>query len=364
VQELVDSVRQRDDLEITVLRLLGATSDRTSGGEVSYLAEIEHPPRAQLDAWPGEPLADHPLRQSWARPGGPAELLAWADDRLADHGLTRTGAAEQRRTWNLSALWQIPTSGGGVWLKAVPDFFAHEGAVIDWIGTPVAPRLIDFASGRALLAHIEGAANHEVRDEPALHPMVGLLTELQQRAIGRLDELVRIGVPDRRLPTMVAPLAAVVEHWGGSLDLPQRRSLDALVSGLPDRCAAVAECGVPDTLVHGDFHPGNVAGRRGGHVILDWGDSFIGHPLLDELAFAERLPPSGQIAARGWFLTAWERMVPGSDPARASHLLQPVVPLLAAAMYANFCSNVEPDERIYHESDLVRMLHRAAVPDE
>jgi len=34
---------------------------------------------------------------------------------------------------------------------AVPDFFAHEGAVIDWIGAPVAPRLLDFAPGRALL---------------------------------------------------------------------------------------------------------------------------------------------------------------------------------------------------------------------
>ena len=67
------------------------------------------------------------------------------------------------RTWNLSALWRIPTRGGRVWLKAVPDFFAHEGAVIDWIGVPVAPRLIDFDSGRALLVDIEGPTNHEVR---------------------------------------------------------------------------------------------------------------------------------------------------------------------------------------------------------
>jgi hypothetical protein len=117
-------------------------------------------------------------------------------------------------------------------------------------------------------------------------------------------------------------------------------------------------------LVHGDFHSGNVAGRPGGYVILDWGDSFIGHPLLDELAFTEHLPPSGRTAAHGWFLTAWEHIVPGSDPARADHLLKPVVPLLAAVMYANFCATIEPDERIYHKSDVVRMLHRAASPGE
>ena len=67
------------------------------------------------------------------------------------------------RTWNLSTLWRIPTDAGLIWLKAVPGFFAHEGAVIDWIGAPVAPRLIDFATGRALLADIAGGANHHYR---------------------------------------------------------------------------------------------------------------------------------------------------------------------------------------------------------
>src|SRR3712207_9187182 len=74
------------------------------------------------------------------------------------------------------------------WLKAVPDFFAHEGAVLDWIGPPVAPRLVDFTPGQALVAEVAHADNHEVREEPALRPMVALLTGLQQRALGRLDD--------------------------------------------------------------------------------------------------------------------------------------------------------------------------------
>ena len=187
--DLVAAVRERDGIEITVLRLLQTRSDRIAGGEVSYLAETDRPPSASLADWPGDPLADHPLRQVWARPGGPAEILGWAEERLADRGLTRTGPAEQMRTWNLSTLWRIPTDEGLIWLKAVPDFFAHEGAVIDWIGAPVAPRLIDFATGRALMADIAGGANHELQDPAALRPMVRLLTDLQQRALDRLDEL-------------------------------------------------------------------------------------------------------------------------------------------------------------------------------
>lgn len=358
--DLVTAVRERDGIEITVLRLLHTASDQISGGEVTYLAETDRPPLVTLASWPGDPLTDQPLRQTWAHPGGPAELLAWADGRLARAGLGRTGRAQQMRTWNLSALWRIPTRGGRVWLKAVPDFFAHEGAVIDWIGAPVAPRLIDFDAGRALLVDIEGPTNHEVRDPESLWPMVELLTGLQHRALDRLPELLALGVPDRRLSTVVARAAAVLERWGSTLRPGERRSLETVVAGLPARVAAVANCGVPETLVHGDFHAGNVAGRPGGYVILDWGDSFIGHPLLDELAFVERLPPAVQIAARGWFVDAWQLAVPGSQPARAIELLEPLVSFEAAAMYARFCAAIEPDERIYHASDVVRMLRRAA----
>ena len=360
--DVVAAVRERDGLEITVLRLLASRSDGMMGGEVDYLAETDRLPRTPLSPWPGDPLADQPLRQGWARPCGPAELLAWADDRLAAHGVRRTGPAQQMRSWNLSALWRMPTSAGLLWLKAVPSFFAHEGAVIDWIGAPVAPRLVDFAAGRALMADIEGETNHDVRDEVALRPMVRLLTGLQQRALGRVEELTAVGVPDRRLATMIPRITAVVDEWGRTLDQADRRALDALVAGLPDRVAAVDACGVPDTLVHGDFHPGNVAGRPGDYVILDWGDSFVGHPLLDELLFVYRLAPSGRLAARGWFVRDWQAIVPGSDPARAADLVEPMVPLLAAVMYANFCAAIEPDERIYHESDAIAMLRRAATP--
>ena len=39
----------------------------------------------------------------------------------------------------------------------------------------------------------------------------------------------------------------------------------------------------------------------------------------------------------------------------------PVLPLQAAVMCADFCAGIELDERIYHESDVVRMLHQAIV---
>ncbi len=53
-----------------------------------------------------------------------------------------------------------------------------------------------------------------------------------------------------------------------------RRNLDSLVEDLPGHFAALNACGIPDSLVHGDFHPGR-------YRILDWGDCGIGNPMLD-----------------------------------------------------------------------------------
>ena len=73
-----------------------------------------------------------------------------------------------------------------------------------------------------------------------------------------------------------------------------RSTLDGFVAGLPARFAEVAACGVPDTLVHGDYHPGNVRGTPGRLVMLDWGDTGVGQPLLDLPAFLEAVPPSSR----------------------------------------------------------------------
>ena len=209
-------------------------------------------------------------------------------------------------------------------------------------------------------SEIPGPGNHETRGPDLLLPMVELLTRLQERSVGRADELLARGVPDRRLHRMLPRVRAVAGEHGSALDAAERRTLDALVDELPQRVQDIDSCGIPDALVHGDFHPGNVAGSVDRYVIIDWGDSFIGNPLVDELAFVRPLGPADRAAARDSFVQAWRRIEPSCDPLRAAELLRPLLPLLAAVMYADFCAAIEQDERVYHASDVVTMLRQAA----
>ena len=117
---------------------------------------------------------------------------------------------------------------------------------------------------------------------------------------------------------------------------------------------------MPNTLVHGDFHPGNVRGIAPDLVILDWGEVGLGHPILDQLTFCSRLSPADRTAVKNHWARRWQQFYPGADPARAATLLQPVTSLMGAVVYQDFLDNIEPDERRYHLHDPLRSL-RAAV---
>ena len=293
---------RRYGLDIVLLRLLEASVPRMPGGVVTYLAETAANPSLvrglPLEPWSDEPLHDRPHRQSWARPGGPAEHLAWAADRLCSSGVQPTGVPQQRKTWNLSTLWRLPTDHGPVWLKVVPDFFAHEGAIIAAIARPSVPRLFAQEPGRLLMADLPGD-NFDTRGT-ALAPMVDRLTQIQADWIDRAADLLRLGLPDQQLHLLPAHIEQLVTDRLPHFTPDDQRTLTGLVDDLDRRCRAVTDCGVPETFTHGDFHPGNVHGSSPDYVIIDWGDSCLSHPLSDALAFTRPLPPADQTLASSW----------------------------------------------------------------
>ncbi len=350
-------------IEAVILRLLHADLPRPPGGAVVYLAEVREPlPGAaaeQLVPWT-EPLDDDPRRLRWASPGGPDADVDWASTILRARGLEPAGPAEQIRTWNLSSIWRLPLRAGSAWLKVVPPFFAHEGDILRRLqGGPV-PRLLGHDRDRILLADIPGEDRYDA-DAPELLEMVTQLVELQAAWVGRSDELLGIRLPDWRGPALSASIAVVLQRRGADLRAADRRLLEAFVADLPARFAAIGSCGIPDTLVHGDFHPGNVRGVAGSLVLLDWGDCGVGHPMLDVAAFLDRIPSDAvdRVCDRWW--AAWRTWIPGSDPGRASALLAPIAAARQALIYQVFLDGIEPSEHPYHRDDPPDWLRRTAA---
>jgi len=362
---IVAGARTRFGLDVTVLRLLETELPSAHGGAVTYLVEAD--PAAVVAAGPGlnlEPwsasLGEDHRRPPYARPGGPAEDLAWAGSVLAGLGQERSGPAEQDRTWNLSSLWRLPTSDGATWLKVVPSFFEHEGALIDRLRGDAVPTLLGRDGARMLFAEVPGEDRYDA-PLPELLEMIQILVDIQVRWLSRTGELAALGLPDWRAPAVSEVIAEVIERSRATLMRDDQSVLAAFLSGLPDRFTKIEACALPDGLIHGDFHPGNVRGSPGRLILLDWGDSGIGHPLLDESAFLDRIEPADVAAVRAYWHAAWRRAVPGSDPDRASDLLAPVAAARQAVIYRRFLDNIEPSEHAYHRADVPDWLRRTAA---
>jgi Ser/Thr protein kinase RdoA (MazF antagonist) len=366
VAPVVAAARARLGFTPTILRLLRASRAAPPGGEAIYLAEVEAPlpPRPRLAPWRGD-LTDQPLRVAYAKPGGPGADLAWARSTLAAIGLRPEGAPAQIRTWNLSSLWRLPLTQGAAWLKVVPPFFAHEGAVLDHLRGEAVPRVLARDGGRVLLEEIPGEDLYE--SSPALRlAMIEMLVDLQHRQATKVETLLALGAPDWRGAALATTLPQALARIEGDLSPDDVRRLDWFAEGLPARMRALEGCGVPDSLVHADFHPGNVRGDDGRLTLLDWGDCGVGQPLLDTTAFMEPLARESHSALLAHWDSLWRDRRPGCDPERARRLLAPVTAALKAMIYLGFLERIEPAEHPYHRADPAIWRDRAlaALRDE
>ena len=371
VADVVAGARAAFGVDVTVLRLLRVERATTAdGGPVTYLAEVDGDVPADLLAPvpadvspPADPMADDPRRAPYARPGGPAADLAWTVARLAERSQRLTGTPRQLRTWNLSSIWQLPTSAGAAWLKVVPAFLAREGSVLGALSPSLRPPLLAADGARVLLGDVPGEDQYGARGERILE-LAGLLATWQQEWTGRTAEILDLGGVDRRPGAVVPAVRAVhARHratLGSLLDGAESAALAALVDGLDARFEAVAGCGLPDVLVHGDFHPGNVRGRPGVFAVLDWGEAGAGNPAFDVLTLTAGLDDADAGRVVTLLADGWRRRVPGADLLRAVELLRPVAPLLGAVTYQEFLDAIEPDEYPYHAGDPVDCLRAAA----
>jgi Ser/Thr protein kinase RdoA (MazF antagonist) len=234
----------------------------------------------------------------------------------------------------------------------MPPFAVHEAHVIALIAR-ADPRLIptvladDPTHRRVLFDAVPGEDAWEAPPE-LIRAALGRWVAVQAALAGSDGG----PVPARPPADLAAGLRALLDgDTGGQLSAGERRAAADLANRLPAVVDALDACGLPATLVHGDFHPGNwrVDGRR--LTFLDFGDASIGHPALDGVRLRDFLPPDRRAPVASAWCDAWARHRPGSDPARALALAGPLTHLAGAVRYQEFLDNIEASERRYHEAD-------------
>jgi hypothetical protein len=276
------------------------------------------------------------------------ELLQWASDHV-----DLTGRPVQVKTWNLSGLFRLPTADGPVWLKAIPGFAAAEPAAIAAVAQVdpgLVPAVLASGPGRLLLADVPGADCWDASSQVAADAVRRLAAA--QAGIGPPPP----SIPDRRPQALAAAVRDLLDGpVGAELGPGELRAARAL----EPRWEMLADCGLPDTLVHGDFHPGNWRCGAGAPVVLDFADAHAGNPVLDGLRAIDFLPAARRRAAADAWIAAWSAARPRSRPAEALRIAEPLAHLAYAVRYQEFLDNIEPSERVYHHGDPASSIRAA-----
>lgn len=292
------------------------------------------------------------------------ELPEWYDEVLRWIGkhVTATGPWVQVKAWGLSDVLRIPTAAGDVYFKALsqasndpgalPFLFAHEPrflqrASADRPGEVPAPIAID-ESRRWLLLPDLGTPLGQETDVVLWIDAVRNHARLQRSYAGDPDRLLDYSCADRRL----AVLDTALDRFLEPNKLTRRLSPDDLAK-LPDRAkqlreaiAELAEIGVPETLLHGDLHPRNLAVRDGKVLAFDWTDAALAHPFLDLVTFVEkRSPLSADPRVRDAYLAEWEEYATPSELRRAVHLAEELGALYQTITYLHLIDHVTGPSR-------------------
>ncbi|MDG4770945.1 aminoglycoside phosphotransferase family protein [Solwaraspora sp. WMMD792] len=218
----------------------------------------------------------------WRDPQWLARVRDWVDDRLGELGMTRTGPAVQPHIYPWSTVLRVPTDAGDVWFKANTESLRQEAAVVTRIAArrpdAVPPLLAaDLDTGWMLMADAGETLRVVTQREQSLdrwYDVLPLYAAVQLDLADDVDDLLALGVPDRRLATLPQAYERIIGAVGA-----ERRFRDAAPM-VADLCAELAQYGLPELLQHDDLHDAQVFVRDGRHLIMDWGDACVSHPFL------------------------------------------------------------------------------------
>ncbi|MFL5779577.1 MAG: phosphotransferase family protein [Chloroflexota bacterium] len=234
------------------------------------------------------------LRPRWARPGWFDRASTWMRSAAVAAGRPLAGDPQPFFLRGISALLRAPTDGPDLFLKAVFPPFHAEPVLTRLLAErfpETMPTVVAIEPDEGWLI-VEDIGSSWIGDAPeddrpaALGQGASTLVAIQRTFASDADAvrtLLEAGAPHRPLADLVGSLAGAIGPEGlgvadGGIE-PQRAQ--RVVAATAAAVARVEAVGIPESVVHGDFHSGNAALVDGRVVIIDWSDAAISSPAID-----------------------------------------------------------------------------------
>jgi hypothetical protein len=264
----------------------------------------------------------------WDQPGWLKDAHAWIRAALDAHNIRIIGAIEQFHIRPWSTVLSVPTAAGILYFKATAPTLAFEPALtalLAQLRPDVIPDLlaVDLQRKWMLMRDSGTPLRVFIKAEKSLERWRGILplyVDLQKQLMPRIEQILALGVFDRRLETLpiqfehlVADEPSMLVGQPEGLTPDEYQRLKAAGRAFEQMCVELASLGIPATLHHDDFHDGNLFLHDGRIRFTDWGESAVTHPFFtlvvllrgasNSLDLASDAPELAQL--RDWYLSQW-----------------------------------------------------------
>lgn len=297
-------------------------------------------------------IETHPKSQNvgpFATPGWLRDLCLWIQQQIGPLNLRLTGQFRQLNASPAFNLIRFETNGPALWFKAVGQPNIHEFGIVSTLTTLFPSFLPRIVASRPewsawLMTEAEGTSPDADSDFADWKTVSATLAELQTTSLHETPRLLAAGCRDI---SAAALLSCVNDFFATMNELMKHQikthpsvltsqELLTLSGRLKDVLSALAASGIPDTLNHLDFNPGNILVSDGHCVFIDWAEAAIGHPFLTFQYLLEHFSRlcqdncSQQAELTSSYAQHWERY---ASPLAVSRSLS-LVPLAAVFAYA------------------------------
>jgi len=308
------------------------------------------------------------------------EAVAWVE-KVTGERIRSIFEVEQLNAGARFALVRLPMrSGRSYWLKATGEPNTHEQPITLYLSELCPSHLPEVLAvdpvWNAWIMPDKRITHGQLPTSPRdrlqlLQCAVTAIAEVQRHTAGREADLLAAGAFDQRLNILRADSELLFENIGEAMALQtstkvpriHESRLHELNSVFDATCEFVQTLGIPNTILHGDLHAGNVLCGADGCQFIDWCEAYVGHPLvtLQHLLLLNS-PEDAQLKST-WDQELIERyQMVMNEVCERSALEQGVLcmPLIAAAstMYGRGAWIRSPLVSIPHQLARIRTLAR------
>ena len=318
----------------------------------------------------------------FARPGWLRELFTWTQEQVALLGLRVTGGFRQLNASPTFSLIRLETGDGAVWFKATGEPNSHElliSLALARLFPSHVPRIVGVhpSWNGWLSSEVLGTSLDQVADCSTWERAAEELAELQIASIGKGKELLEAKCKDLRIPKLVELIGPFLARMAEFMAAQEKQSpaplaaseLASLREGLEEACLLLDGFGLPDTIGHIDFNPGNILVSEDRCIFLDWAEGCVTNPVvtleylrqhLERSALREPRAAGRLISA---YLRPWKTFYSPDDLRRALILSSPV----ALFVYAVASSSWRSSDSVHNPTlagyfrSLTRRMYREAI---